>query len=269
MAAGLSGGSMRLVGLEAMRAGALRAFSWLLLSDGTGARLRRIRQRAARCRARADPDHRHLAWSPPSPDPSGITYRPDTGELSPATPRSRRPSRDLAYQGVNVWTHSLTGEVSSTFTTVGHSNEPPASASIPPAAGSGTRTTCAADLPGRLRPGRHFGTADDVVLELRNYDDAGCSTWKTSPTTTSTAISTLRGEPADLQDRGRPQRRLQRRGSAGRRRGDRDRRARRRLPRPGRHRLRPVLELPGDRRPGHARPLRDHARRAASCARST
>src|SRR5512134_1241945 len=44
-------------------------------------------------------------WSPPSPDPSGITYRPDTGELITCDAEVEETVAGITlYQGVNVWT---------------------------------------------------------------------------------------------------------------------------------------------------------------------
>jgi len=116
-------------------------------------------------------------WSPPSPDPSGITYRPDTGELITCDAEVEEVVGGFThYQGVNVWTHSLTGAVSSTYTTVGDSNEP-VGISFDPAGG---RLWYSDDVRGSIfevefGPDGELGTADDVVSELRNIDDAGCT----------------------------------------------------------------------------------------------
>jgi hypothetical protein len=116
-------------------------------------------------------------WNPPSPDPSGITYRPDTGELITCDAEVEEVVGGIThYQGVNVWTHSLTGVVSSTYTTVGDSNEP-VGISFDPAGG---RLWYSDDVRGSIfevefGPDGVFGSSDDVVDELRNYDEVGCT----------------------------------------------------------------------------------------------
>lgn len=64
-------------------------------------------------------------WSPPSTDPSGITYRPDTGELMTCDAEVEESAGGISfYQGVNVWTHTRTGAVTATATTMTWSREP-------------------------------------------------------------------------------------------------------------------------------------------------
>jgi len=111
-------------------------------------------------------------WSPPSPDPSGITYRPDNGQLMTCDAEVEEVA---IYAGVNVWTHSRTGVVSSTYTTVGNSNEP-VGISFDPAGG---RLWYSDDVRGSIfqvifGPDGIFGTPDDSTFEIRNIDDAGC-----------------------------------------------------------------------------------------------
>jgi hypothetical protein len=116
-------------------------------------------------------------WNPPSPDPSGITYRPDTGELITCDAEVEEVVGGIThYQGVNVWTHTLTGVVTSTYTTVGDSNEP-VGISFDPAGG---RLWYSDDVRGsifevELGADGVLGSGDDVVRELRNWDDAGCT----------------------------------------------------------------------------------------------
>ena len=116
-------------------------------------------------------------WDPPSPDPSGITYRPDTGQLMTCDAEVEEVVNGVTYyEGVNIWTHTRTGVVTSTYTTVGHSNEP-VGISFDPAGG---RLWYSDDVRGSIfevafGPDGNFGTGDDVVRELRNYDDAGCT----------------------------------------------------------------------------------------------
>jgi hypothetical protein len=115
-------------------------------------------------------------WNPPSPDPSGITYRPDTGELITCDAEVEEVVQGQThYQGVNVWTHSLGGVVHSTYTTVGYSNEP-TGISFDPAGG---RLWIADDVQGDIHQilfgdDGVFGTADDVISDLDDVDSTGC-----------------------------------------------------------------------------------------------
>lgn len=115
-------------------------------------------------------------WNPPSPDPSGISYRPDTGELITCDAEVEEVVSGITYyQGVNVWTHTLSGVVTSTYTTVGDSNEP-VGISFDPAGG---RLWYSDDVRGSIFEVAFgtdgiFGSADDVVRELRNFVAAGC-----------------------------------------------------------------------------------------------
>jgi len=116
-------------------------------------------------------------WDPPSPDPSGITYRPDNGQLITCDAEVEEIVDGITYyEGVNVWTHSRTGVVTSTYTTVGNSNEP-VGISFDPAGG---RLWYSDDVRGSIfqvtfGPDGIFGTADDSTFEMRNIDDAGCT----------------------------------------------------------------------------------------------
>ena len=111
-------------------------------------------------------------WLPPSPDPSGITYRPDTGQLLTCDAEVEEIVSGIThYEGVNVWTHSLTGVVSSTYTTLPYSNEPTGIAFDP----AGGRIWITDDVQGAIHqilfgPDGQFGTADDVISDL---DDVG------------------------------------------------------------------------------------------------
>jgi hypothetical protein len=115
-------------------------------------------------------------WSPPSPDPSGVTYRPDTGQLITCDAEVEEVVMGVThYQGVNVWTHTRTGVVQSTYTTVGYSNEPTGIAFDP----AGGRLWIADDVRGAIHqvlfgPDGVFGTADDVITDLDHVDSTGC-----------------------------------------------------------------------------------------------
>jgi hypothetical protein len=115
-------------------------------------------------------------WSPPSPDPSGVTYRPDTGQLITSDAEVEETVQGFThYQGVNVWTHTRTGAVESTYTTVGYSNEP-TGVSFDPAGG---RLWIADDVRGSIfqvlfGPDELLGTPDDVVTDLDDVDSTTC-----------------------------------------------------------------------------------------------
>jgi len=111
-------------------------------------------------------------WSPPSPDPAGITYLPQTGEL--LTCDSEVDEMTL-YQGANLWFHSRTGVVHGTVTTLPWSNEP-AGIAIDPAGG---RLWIADDNVAEIfevefGPDGSFATPDDFVFELGGLPAAGC-----------------------------------------------------------------------------------------------
>lgn len=64
-------------------------------------------------------------WNPPASDAAGFSYRPDTGERLTCDSEVDESIDGIShYQGVNVWTHALTGEVVGGTTTVPWSNEP-------------------------------------------------------------------------------------------------------------------------------------------------
>ncbi len=115
-------------------------------------------------------------WVPPSPDPSGITYRPDTGQLLTCDAEVEETVQGITiYQGVNIWTHSRSGVVSSTYTTVGYSNEP-TGISYDPAGG---RIWITDDVRGAIHQivlglDGELGTSDDVITDLDDVDATGC-----------------------------------------------------------------------------------------------
>ena len=112
-------------------------------------------------------------WDPPAPDTAGITYRPDTGEL--VTCDSEVDEMEV-FEGVNVWTHSNTGVVSSTASTTDFESEEPTGIVWDPGGG---RLWVSDDNRGRifeidLGSDGEFGTSDDAVTDLNRYEDAGC-----------------------------------------------------------------------------------------------
>jgi DNA-binding beta-propeller fold protein YncE len=111
-------------------------------------------------------------WSPPSPDPAGIAYRPDTGELITCDSEVEEMA---IFAGVNLWTHSVGGTVSSTASTTGYSNEPTGIAWDP----AGGRVWISDDIDDLVfeidfGPDGIWNTPDDVEFELDEYTDAGC-----------------------------------------------------------------------------------------------
>jgi hypothetical protein len=116
-------------------------------------------------------------WTPPSPDPAGITYLPETGEL--VTCDSEVDEMPTLFTGVNLWYHSNTGAVSSTSTTLPplnpYSNEPAGIAFDP----AGGRAWIADDNAARIFEVEFgadgvFGTPDDFVDDLDGISAAGC-----------------------------------------------------------------------------------------------
>ena len=111
-------------------------------------------------------------WSPPSPDPAGIAYRPDTGELMTCDSEVDEMS---IFAGVNVWSHSLAGVVSGTAATPPTSNEP-TGITFDPAGGRIWISDDNADVIYQVALGGDglFGTADDVVFDIDGLIPAGC-----------------------------------------------------------------------------------------------
>jgi DNA-binding beta-propeller fold protein YncE len=111
-------------------------------------------------------------WDPPSPDPSGITYRPDTGELITC---DSEVDEMTIFAGVNVWTHSRTGVVSGTAATPPTSNEPTGIA-FDPAGGRLWISDDNAEVIYQVEfgPDEAFGTADDFVFDIDGLIAAGC-----------------------------------------------------------------------------------------------
>jgi hypothetical protein len=111
-------------------------------------------------------------WNPPSPDPSGISYRPDTGELMTC---DSEVDEMTIFLGANVWTHSLGGVVSSTAATPPTSNEPTGIA-FDPAGGRLWISDDNAEVIYEVDLGLDgvFGTTDDVVFDIDGLIPAGC-----------------------------------------------------------------------------------------------
>jgi hypothetical protein len=153
-----------------------RRFSWLVLA-AVGLAL----GFGASAHAQVDPGSvvqiiDSSLWTPPSPDPSGISYRPDTGQLLTCDAEVEETvGGGTLYQGANVWTHTNTGGIVATATTVPWSNEP-TGISFDPAGG---RLFIADDIKGSifevsLGADGSFGTADDSRVRHKGYSAAGC-----------------------------------------------------------------------------------------------
>jgi hypothetical protein len=113
------------------------------------------------------------AWTPSSPDPGGIAYLPESGEFITCDTEVDETS---LWAGVNLWTHSNTGVVSSTESTIAFSNEPAGLAFEP-----GCSLMWIADDNSDkiwqidLGPDGIFGTPDDFVEDLDGLGSAGCT----------------------------------------------------------------------------------------------
>jgi len=115
-------------------------------------------------------------WTPPSPDPSGISYRPDTGRLLTCDAEVEETVEGITlYQGVNVWTHTNTGGVVATAKTVPWSNEP-TGISFDPAGGRLWISDDVKDSIFEVNLGADgsFGTSDDSRVRYKGYPAAGC-----------------------------------------------------------------------------------------------
>jgi hypothetical protein len=111
-------------------------------------------------------------WIPASPDPAGITWRPDTGDFLTCDDEVDEMS---IFAGVNVWTHSNTGVVSGTASTLAFGNEPTGIA-FDPAGGRLWISDDNAEVIYQVALGGDgvFGTGDDVVFDIDGLIAAGC-----------------------------------------------------------------------------------------------
>ncbi|MGZ4123926.1 MAG: CBM96 family carbohydrate-binding protein [Actinomycetota bacterium] len=107
------------------------------------------------------------AWSPPSPDPSGVVYLPGSDRLLVADSEVDETT-GAGYHGVNLWQTTRAGSVTSTGTTFGYPSHEPTGLGYD----AGTKTLFVSDDAKRLvfvvRPGTDgaFGTPDDVVSSV-------------------------------------------------------------------------------------------------------
>ena len=106
------------------------------------------------------------AWSPASPDPSGIVYLPGSDRLE-ITDSEVDETTGAGYHGVNLWQITRNGTVTGTGTTLAYSKEPTGLGY-----NRGTNTLFISDDNKRriwvVKPGSdaRFGTSDDAVTSI-------------------------------------------------------------------------------------------------------
>jgi hypothetical protein len=111
-------------------------------------------------------------WSPPSPDPSCVTFRPETGDFWTT---DNEVDEMTIFAGVTLWRHDALGNVSETFNLTGFTGEPSGIA-FDPAGGrawisdDNTRQIHRIDL----GPDDEFLTGDDVIADIDGLVAAGC-----------------------------------------------------------------------------------------------
>lgn len=111
-------------------------------------------------------------WSPPSPDPSCVTYRPETGDFWTT---DNEVDEMTIFSGVTLWRHDAFGNVSQTYNLTGFTLEPTGIA-FDPAGGrawisdDNTRKIFRIDfgLDGQ------FLTSDDTIADIDGLVAAGC-----------------------------------------------------------------------------------------------
>jgi hypothetical protein len=111
-------------------------------------------------------------WSPPSPDPSCVTFRPETGDFWTT---DNEVDEMTIFSGVTLWRHDALGNVSQTFNLTGFTNEPSGIAFDP----AGGRAWISDDNIGVIHridfgPDGEFMTGDDVIADIDGLVAAGC-----------------------------------------------------------------------------------------------
>lgn len=111
-------------------------------------------------------------WSPPSPDPSCVTFRPETGDFWTT---DNEVDEMAIFAGVTLWRHDAAGNVSQTFDLTGFTNEPSGIAFDP----AGGRAWIADDNKKTIwkidfGDDGQFLTADDVMSDIDGLIGAGC-----------------------------------------------------------------------------------------------
>jgi len=113
------------------------------------------------------------AWSPPSPDPSGIAYIPSSGHILVCDGEIDEPTWDPPlWGGANVWERTLTDDPVGIFNTLAFSDEPtgvaynPANQHIYFSDDTGTKSVYDLD------PGADgaYGTSDDSFTSIKTSD---------------------------------------------------------------------------------------------------
>jgi len=111
-------------------------------------------------------------WSPPSPDPSGITFRAETGDFWTT---DNEVDEMPIFAGANLWRHNALGVVTQTFNLTGFTLEPGGIAFDP----AGGRAWISDDNIRRIHridfgPDGQFLTSDDVIADIDGLFAAGC-----------------------------------------------------------------------------------------------
>jgi DNA-binding beta-propeller fold protein YncE len=111
-------------------------------------------------------------WSPPSPDPSCVTFRPETGDFWTT---DNEVDEMAIFAGVTLWRHDALGNVSETFNLTGFTGEPSGIAFDP----AGGRAWIADDNQKTIwkidfGSDGQFLTADDVMSDIDGLIGAGC-----------------------------------------------------------------------------------------------
>jgi hypothetical protein len=112
-------------------------------------------------------------WSPASPDPSCVTFRPETGDFWTTDNEVDEMS---IFGGVTLWRHDNFGNVSETFDLTGFTNEPSGIA-FDPAGGRAWISDDNSRVIHRVGfgPDGQAFTADDVIGDIDGLFAAGCN----------------------------------------------------------------------------------------------
>jgi hypothetical protein len=111
-------------------------------------------------------------WSPPSPDPSCVTFRAETGDFYTT---DNEVDEVAIFGGVTLWRHDAFGNVSQTFNLTGFTNEP-SGIFFDPAGGRAWISDDNIRVIHRIDfgPDGEFLSGDDVVADIDGLVAAGC-----------------------------------------------------------------------------------------------
>jgi hypothetical protein len=112
-------------------------------------------------------------WSPPSPDPSCVTFRAETGDFWTTDNEVDEMS---IFGGATLWRHDAFGNVSESFDLTGFTNEPSGIA-FDPAGGRAWISDDNSRVIHRIDfgPDGQFLTGDDVIGDIDGLFAAGCN----------------------------------------------------------------------------------------------